>query len=255
MEVASVLASRGVRTAMVFPDDRVWKRLFTPTMSTFFERQFSTHGITFLKNESVVALAHKNDECQVLLASGNQARTDFVVAGIGAVPSMEAFRHTPLDSTNGIKVNEYLETTAPNVWAAGDIANYPDQLFHRRMRVEHWDNAVEQGRVAMRNMMSNLQPFIHVPYFFSDAFDLSYEFWGDATGYDEVVYRGNIYEKQFSVWWFKAQILCAAFIMDRSEEERLVARRWILRRSRLNPKAVQTVRNLKSLDTTFGRQA
>jgi len=255
MEVASVLASRGVRTAMVFPDDRVWKRLFTPPMSTFFERQFSTHGITFLKNESVVALAHKNDECQVLLASGNQARTDFVVAGIGAVPSMEAFRHTPLDSTNGIKVNEYLETTAPNVWAAGDIANYPDQLFHRRMRVEHWDNAVEQGRVAMRNMMSNLQPFIHVPYFFSDAFDLSYEFWGDATGYDEVVYRGNIYEKQFSVWWFKAQILCAAFIMDRSEEERLVARRWILRRSCLNPKAVQTVRNLKSLDTTFGRQA
>ena len=106
----------------------------------------------------------------------------------------------------------------------------------------------------MRNMRGKLQPFIHVPYFFSDAFDLSYEFWGDATGYDQVVYRGNMYEKQFSVWWLKKQTLCAALIMNRPEEERVVAPRWILRRPRLDPKALQTVRNLKSLDTTFGRQ-
>src|SRR5476649_659913 len=70
MEVASVLASRGVRTTMVFPDDRVWKRLFTPPVSTFFERQFAGHGITFLKSEKVVALTHKNRECQVVLKSG-----------------------------------------------------------------------------------------------------------------------------------------------------------------------------------------
>jgi hypothetical protein len=141
----------------------------------------------------------------------------------------------------------------PGVWAAGDIANYPDQIFHRRMRVEHWDNAVEQGRVAMRNMMGKLQPFIHVPYFFSDAFDLSYEFWGDADGHDQVVYRGNMNQKQLSVWWLKKQTLCAALIMNRPEEERAVAPRWILRRPRLDPKALQNARNLKSLDTTFGR--
>jgi hypothetical protein len=142
----------------------------------------------------------------------------------------------------------------PGVWAAGDIANYPDQIFHRRMRVEHWDNAVEQGRVAMRNMMGQLQPFIHVPYFFSDVFDLSYEFWGDADGHDQVVCRGNMNQKQLSVWWLKKQILCAALIMNRPEEERAVAPRWILRRSRLDPKSLQNARNLKSLDTTFGRQ-
>jgi hypothetical protein len=142
----------------------------------------------------------------------------------------------------------------PGVWAAGDVANYPDQIFHRRMRVEHWDNAVEQGRVAMRNMMGKLQPFIHVPYFFSDAFDLSYEFWGDADGHDQVVYRGNMDQKQISVWWLKRQRLCAALIMNRPEEERAVAPRWILRRPRLDPKALQNARNLKSLDTTFRSQ-
>jgi NADH dehydrogenase FAD-containing subunit len=180
--------------------------------------------------------------------------TDFVVAGIGVTPTVELFHRTPLDTDDGIKVNKFLETRVPGVWAAGDIANYPDQLFHRRMRVEHWDNAVEQGRVAMRNMMGNFQPFIHVPYFFSDAFDLSYEFWGDADGHDQVVYRGNMNQKQLSVWWLKQQTLCAALIMNRPEEERAVAPRWILRRPRLDPKALQNVRNLKSLDTTFGRQ-
>jgi len=113
---------------------------------------------------------------------------------------------------------------------------------------------VEQGRVAMRNMMGQLQPFIHVPYFFSDVFDLSYEFWGDANGHDQVVYRGNMNQKQLSVWWLKKKILCAALIMNRPEEERTVAPRWILRRPRLDPKALQNVRNLNSLDTTFGRQ-
>jgi NADPH-dependent 2,4-dienoyl-CoA reductase/sulfur reductase-like enzyme len=254
MEVASVLASQGVHTTMVFPDDRVWKRLFTPSISTFFERQFAGHGITFIKTDKVVALTHKNHECQVVLESGNQVPTDFVVAGIGVTPSMELFHRTALDASDGIKVNGFLETTVPGVWAAGDIANYPDQIFHRPMRVEHWDNAVEQGRVAMRNMMGKLQPFIHVPYFFSDVFDLSYEFWGDADGHDQVVYRGDMNQKQLSVWWLKKQTLCAALIMNRPEEERALAPRWILRRPRLNSKALQNARNLKALDTSFGRQ-
>jgi NADPH-dependent 2,4-dienoyl-CoA reductase/sulfur reductase-like enzyme len=144
----------------------------------FFERQFAGHGITFMKSEKVVALAQKNHECQVVLASGNQVPTDFVVAGIGVSPSTELFRRTPLDAYEGIKVNKFLETIIPGVWAAGDVTNYLDQVFHRRTRVEHWDIAVEQGRVAMRNMTGKLQPFIQVPYFFSDAFDLSYESWG-----------------------------------------------------------------------------
>ena len=254
MEVASVLASSVLRTTMVFPDDRVWKRLFTPPVSTFFERQFASHSITFVKSDKVIALSHKHHGCQAVLASGMEVPADFVVAGIGAMPATELFRRTALDTSDGIEVNHFLETNVPGVWAAGDVANYPDQIFHRRMRVEHWDNAVEQGRVAMRNMMGKYQPFIHVPYFFSDVFDLSYEFWGDADGHDQVVYRGKMNQKQLSVWWLKKQTLRAALIMNRPEEERAVAPRWILRRPRLDPKALQNARSLKSLDTTFGCQ-
>jgi 3-phenylpropionate/trans-cinnamate dioxygenase ferredoxin reductase component len=105
----------------------------------------------------------------------------------------------------------------------------------------------------MRNMMGHIQPFIHVPYFFSDAFDLSYEFWGDTTGHHQVVYLGNMNQKQLSVWWLKKNTLCAALLMNRPEEEQGVAPRWILRRLRLDPKALKNSRKLKSLDTTFGR--
>jgi NADPH-dependent 2,4-dienoyl-CoA reductase/sulfur reductase-like enzyme len=252
MEVASVLASQGVKATMVFPDDRVWKRLFTRPVSAFFERQFAGHGVIFKKSEKVTGLARQNGETRVILESGEQVPADFVVAGIGVSPTVDLFRRAASDTTDGIMVNEFLETVVENVWAAGDIANYPDQIFRRRKRVEHWDNAVEQGRVAMRNMMGQLQPFIHVPYFFSDVFDLSYEFWCDTSEADKIVYRGDMNLKQLSVWWLKKQTLCAALIMNRPVEERTLAPRWILRRQKLDPKALRKARNLKSLDTTFG---
>lgn len=182
-----------------------------------------------MKSEKVVALTHKNRGCQVELASGKAVPTDFVVAGIGAIPATGLFQRTALETEDGIKVNEFLETNLPGVWAAGDIANFPNPNFHRRSRVEHWDNAVEQGRVVMRNMMGKLQPFIHVPYFFSGVVDLSYEFWGDALGHDQIVYRGKMDQKQLSVWWLKKKTLCAALIMNRPEAERALAPRWILR--------------------------
>ncbi len=255
MEVASVLASQGVNTTMVFPDDRVWKRLFTAPVSAFFEDQFAGHGVAFMKSDKVVAVNAKPRGCQVVLASGSTLDADFVVAGIGVAPALELFRRTALEMRDGITVNEFLETSVPEVWAAGDVASYPDRAFQRRLRVEHWDNAVEQGRVAMRNMMGADQPFIHAPYFFSDVFDLSYEFWGNTGGHDRVVYRGRPDRKQLSVWWFKRRSLCAALIMNRPQEEREFASRWILRRAQLDPQALQRARNLKSLDATFGQQA
>ncbi len=254
MEVASVLTGQGMPTTMVFPGDRVWERVFTPEVSAFFEKQFLGHGICFVKHQKVVGFSREKGRGQVLLASGGRLPADLVVAGIGVTPTLDLFTDTPLKhGDDGIQVNEYLETSVDSVWAAGDIANYPDRIFRRRMRIEHWDNAVEQGRVAMRNMMDKFQPFIHVPYFFSDEFDLSYEYWGDAQGHDQVVYRGEMKKNQLSVWWLRKGILCATLLMNRPDEERRYAPRWILRRAKLDAKALRTTKSLKSLDRTFGQ--
>jgi len=239
MEVASVLATGGVETTLIFPQDRVWSKLFTPEMSKWFQRYFEKRGIRLLAEKRVAALLGNKKVRAVGLASGEEVPADFVVAGIGIVPATKLFEKTSLELKDGIRVNEFLATNHPGVWAAGDVSNYPDKVFVKRRRLEHWDNAVEQGRCAVRNMMGKPQPFIHVPYFFSDLFDLSYEFWGDAEGADDVVYRGQMESGKFSVWWFRKERLVAAFVMNRPEEEREFAPKWIMERTKINRKLLK----------------
>ncbi len=239
MEVASVLAKGGVETTLIFPQDRVWSKLFTPEMSAWFQRYFEKRGVKLLAEKRIAALLGNKTVRAVGLDSGEEVPADFVVAGIGVVPATRLFEKTSLELKDGIRVNEFLETNHPGVWAAGDVSNYPDKVFEKRRRLEHWDNAVEQGRCAVRNMMGKPQPFIHVPYFFSDLFDLSYEFWGDAEGADDVIYRGKMDSGKFSVWWFRKERLVAAFVMSRPDEERELAPKWIIERTKVNRKALK----------------
>jgi NADPH-dependent 2,4-dienoyl-CoA reductase/sulfur reductase-like enzyme len=132
-----------------------------------------------------------------------------------------------IDVDDGIKVNEYLETSRPDILAAGDAANYQDVLFAKRRRIEHWDNAVSQGQHCARALMGERSVFRHVPYFFSDVFDLSYEFWGDPAGAEEIIHRGDLSTSSFSVWWLRQKRVVAAFAMNRPEEERNIAPAWI----------------------------
>lgn len=118
--------------------------------------------------------------------------------------------------------------------AGGDIADYPDLIFGKRRRVEHWDNAVSQAQHCARVLSGRREPFRHVPYFFSDVFDLSYEFWGDNTDFDEVVYRGDIGGVSWSAWWLQRGAVVAAFVMGRPNEEREAAQRWIEARQRVS---------------------
>jgi NADPH-dependent 2,4-dienoyl-CoA reductase/sulfur reductase-like enzyme len=101
-------------------------------------------------------------------------------------------------------------------------------LYDRTLHTEHWDNAVAQGRHAACVMLGEIQPFEHVPYFFSDVFDLSYEFWGDTEGAAEAVHRGSVEEGAFSTWWLEGDgRLLAAFVMNRPDEERELVPKWI----------------------------
>jgi len=144
-----------------------------------------------------------------------------------------------VELADGVTVNEYLETNRPAVLAAGDVANYQDVLFGKRRRVEHWDNAVSQGQYCAHALMGERTPFRHVPYFFSDVFDLSYEFWGDPSGADNPVHRGDLSSNSFSVWWLRQGTLVAAFTMNRPDEERDAAPKWIESRQRLAAEKLQ----------------
>lgn len=228
MEVASVLAQKNIQTTLVIREDRVWSRVFTPVMSAFFEQYYSARGVRIVKPARVAALEGEGKVQAVLLGDHEKIPCEFVVVGVGAIPVTELLgSKTDIAIDNGVVVNEYLEASRSGIYAAGDVASYPDNIFGKRRRVEHWDNAVSQGQHWARMVLGERQPFTHVPYFFSDVFDLSYELWGDAAGATETVVRGDANSSSFSVWWLKSNRVVAAFVMNRPDEERQVAPDWI----------------------------
>ncbi len=226
MEVASVLSQKNIETSLIIREDRVWSRVFTPAMSEFFERYYLSRGVKLLKNESVASL-QGNDRLNASLSSGRKITCDMVVAGVGATAVTDLFAKSGLAIENGIVVNEYLETNQAGIFAAGDVANYVDKIFDKRRRVEHWDNAVSQGQHWAGVIRGERRPLLHVPYFFSDVFDLSYELWGDSEGATQTIARGDLSSSSFSIWWLKQDRLIATFVMNRPDEERQFAPEWI----------------------------
>ena len=234
MEVASVLAQKGIDTTMIVRDQRIWAKIFTPAMSHSFENYFAARGVQFIKQAEVKEARGQSALTSVVLNDQRSIECDLMVAGIGVRPVTDVVAKSGIEVGDGVVVNEYLETGVPGVYAAGDAASYQDTLFDKRRRVEHWDNAVSQGQHCARALLGERTPFVHVPYFFSDVFDLSYELWGDMTGADEVVELGDLASTSFSVWWLKQQRLVAAFTMNRPDEERNAAPQWIESKRRLS---------------------
>lgn len=248
METTAVLQSQGIDTTLLYPEDRVWQQFFTPAMSDFFENYYQDRGVTLMPRQKVVSFIKDHGVLQAITKSGLNLPADLVVAGIGVLPNYDLFKKSGLKLTDvGIEVNRYLQTNMPNVWAAGDITHYRDVLYERPLHIEHWDNAVAQGQHAARGMLGHIQPYEHVPYFFSDVFDLSYEFWGDTAGAVETVYRGDVDNGRFSSWWLAENgRLLATFIMDCPEEERKMAPKWIKAGKKLSASWLQQTKTLQS---------
>ena len=243
MEVSSVLAGRGIETTMLVRDDRIWKSFFTPQMSAFFQKYYVERGVRVRTQTGVAAVVH---DSEVRLTTGDSIRFDLLVAGVGVEPAVDLAGRAGLKTGNGVLVNEFLETNHPDILAAGDMANYPDVIFaNKRRRVEHWDNAVSQGRHVARVLLGRREAFIHVPYFFSDVFDLSYEFWGDPSEADRIVHRGDMQTSSFSVWWLSRDTVVAAFTMNRPDDEREVAPELIRSKRTVSPERLRDAASMQ----------
>lgn len=230
MEVGSVLASRGLNVTIVNAQEQFVGGHYSEKVQDFFSRIFRKHGVEVLHRTKPVAFHGEDRVRQVELDSGEKLDADLVVIGVGVEPALELYEGTDLKLDGGIVVDEFLQTNIEEVWAAGDVVRYHDALFNKPRHVEHWDNAVTQGAHAARSMTGQREVYLHVPYFFSDFFDVSYEYWGDTEGADKVVHRGDPSSDEFSVWWLKDGRLIAAFMTRRPQVERELAPDWIINR-------------------------
>lgn len=182
-EVAASLAMNGKRVTMIFPSDVIGSRIYPKPLATFLNGYFEQKGVTLLASETVRSVQKTQSGIVVTTGSGKMIEADGVVAGLGIQPETHLAEQAGLAVGDGILVDEWLRTSHPDIYAAGDVANFYSTLLDKRMRVEHEDNANAMGEAAGLNMAGLSERYRHQPFFYSDLFDLGYEAVGeiDAT--------------------------------------------------------------------------
>ncbi len=186
-EVAAALAMNGKQVTLVFPSNAIGSRIYPPALAAFLNSYYREHGVTLLPSETVRSVRGKDGRVIVITGKGMEIAADGVVAGLGIVPNTELAAQAGLKVDNGIVVDESLRTSDPDIYAAGDVANFYSAALDKRRRVEHEDNANIMGETAGRNMAGQSDSYRHQPYFYSDLFDLGYEAVGELdTSFDIV---------------------------------------------------------------------
>ena len=200
-EVAASIRQLGLPVALVAPDSVPLERVLGADVGTVYRDLHAEHGVELLMNQRAVAFRGQTTIEAVETADGTRIEGDLVVVGVGAQPRTELAVGAGLDVGDGILVDERLETSVPGVFAAGDVAAAWHPLLGARLRVEHWDNARRQGRAAARNMLGLAEPYVRIPYFYSDQYDVGMEYAGYAPIWDQVVFRGEPASRSFVAFW------------------------------------------------------
>lgn len=186
-EIAAALSMNGKKVAMVFPEEAIGAAIFPNDLAYHLNDYYQEKGVEIIKNDVVVNLEKKGNRYTAQTRTGRSLTVDGVVAGIGIHPNLELAQQSGLMVENGILVNENLLTNVPDVYAAGDAANFFHSALGKRVRVEHEDNAIKMGRLAGHNMAGGNETYTHAPSFYSDLFELGYEAVGELNSRLEIV--------------------------------------------------------------------
>jgi 3-phenylpropionate/trans-cinnamate dioxygenase ferredoxin reductase subunit len=200
-EVAASARQKGLEVTLIDPLELPNERIFGREVGEFYRDVHAGHGVKLLLGQGVEALEGDGSVSRVRTSGGGTVECDLVVVGVGVIPRTGLAQRAGLELDNGILVDERLRSSAENVYAAGDVANHAHPFFGRRIRVEHWANALNQGPAAARSMLGDETPYERLPYFFSDQYEVGMEYSGHAVGWDEVVFRGSRDEGEFIAFW------------------------------------------------------
>lgn len=217
METASSLRERGLSVTVIAPDRVPFERTLGPEIGRLFQSVHESNGVNFRLGEHVNALHGKGKVDGVTLASGEQIRADLVIVGIGVSPATEFLDGFERQKDGSVVVDEYM-SLGNGIFAAGDIAAFNDLRTGTPTRIEHWRTALQQGRVAAKNMLGKQIRNDSVPFFWTTQFDVTLNYVGHAAGWDTIQYQGDIEKKDFLAFYIKDGNITAIAGMDRDRE-------------------------------------
>lgn len=186
-EIAAALAMNGKEVVMLFPEEAIGSRIYPPDLANFLNDFYRQKGVNVVPGSTITGLAKQGQGATVKTQGQGEYQVDGVVAGIGVTPNVELAQSAGLQVDDGIVVDEFLRTRDPDIYAAGDVANFSNPALQKRLRVEHEDNANTMGRAAGLSMAGKASPYHHLPSFYSDLFDLGYEAVGELDSRLETV--------------------------------------------------------------------
>ncbi|MBN1399917.1 MAG: FAD-dependent oxidoreductase [Anaerolineae bacterium] len=220
-EVSATLTQMGVGVTTVFLESRPMERVAPEAFSALVQARFEREGIRLLPQTKPLRIEGAGRAERVALENGETLDVDLVVMGVGIRLNTALAREAGLEMAerDAVMVNRHLQTSAPDIYAAGDIAAWPSTQFGR-LRVEHWDVARAQGYRAGRNMAGDMGPYVTLPYFFTDLFDISPEVWGDLSAWDTVVQRGSTDAGSYAFYYFSEGQLTGVLAAGRPDAER-----------------------------------
>ncbi len=227
LESAAAATSMGVDVTVVELSTRLMSRVVAPVTSEFFARKHLDHGVKLMLHRTAQSFEGKDGRVvSVRLQEGEKVSADLVLVAAGNVPEFRLAADAGLECEGGIVVDDRCRTSDPLIFAAGDCTRHPSVRYGRRIQLESVDNALEQARVAAAAMCGRRDRHAHVPWFWSDQYDLKLQVVGLSDGFDEIVVRGDPDQPGFSVWYLRGQeVLCMETVNNPLEF--MQAGRWI----------------------------
>jgi len=224
-ELAASFTVLGKQCEIVMLEEVTHERTYGREVGRFFQDTLTEHGVKVHGGQELERFEGEDRVRRVVTKSGLEIECDFVVIGAGVTPDIMLAQRAGLETDTGILVDRYLESSAPGVFAAGDVAEYDSVIHDRRLRIEHWDVAFNHGKYAALNMLGKRQEYDVVPYFWSDLADwCSMEYVGPASEWDEIWIRGSVAEAAFTAFYVHGRRLAAALTVGRSDDLAVAAR-------------------------------
>jgi 3-phenylpropionate/trans-cinnamate dioxygenase ferredoxin reductase component len=219
-EVAASLRQKGVEVVGIDPSPTPLFRALGEDVGQVMAAVHREHGVEMLFNDLVLRFEGDGQLRRVVTTRGRHIDCDFAVVGVGVEPAVDFLAGSGIGINNGILVDEYCRTTVEDVYAAGDVANHYHPVFRRRMRVEHWQNAMQQGAAAARSMLGAGRPYDAVHWFWSDQYDVNLQYAGFHQEWDRMVIRGSLDERNFVAFYLNQGRIDAVVGLNRGNDVR-----------------------------------